>query len=81
MNWMLRRGQDDINPHLLRDLKSNSAATVHTTTATAVQQQSNGTSASTYGLCDNHGASVFVLSFYLQFSLGDTCDHDGHIST
>ena len=45
------------NTHFL-GISCNRAATV--TTTAAVQQQYNSTSASNSGLCDSHGASVFM---------------------
>ena len=64
---MLRRGQLDINPHLLpRDFKTNRAAMV------TQQQRYNSTRASTSALCDSHGASVFIYVCSVQgiFSRG-----------
>ena len=41
MDWMLRRGQDDIILILSRNFRSNHAGTIHTTTKIAIQQKYN----------------------------------------
>ena len=58
-----------------RDFKSSRAATVRTKRTAAVQQQFDSTCASNCGLCDSHGAFVFVCVCSAQQKV-HACNHD-----